>query len=253
VSESAIPVPMSMRLRRARYQLLPVVAVLICAGLAIPIWRQRAGSAIVVGEASSVRISVDSRWEGVLTSLPHEVQQFDAVTAGQVIARLDTTAWEMELTRLRAGPATAPSESHMTTVRVQQLQELIDNRDIRSPIAGTVMEVHRRSGQAVRPGQIIMVIASGKPDYIVSYVRQQQPVKPAPGMAIEIRKRTPERTMARTYVQGVAEHVELVPEHQLRDTRTPEWGTPVRIEIPANMQLKPGELVDVLFRSAETR
>jgi hypothetical protein len=44
--------------------------------------------------------------------------------------------------------------------------------------------------------------------------------------------------------------VEAVPPHQLRDPKTVEWGLPVRIVLPTGAILRPGELVDVTFKTA---
>ena len=142
--------------------------------------------------------------------------------------------------------------------RIRELEGRLLELDIKAPISGTIVQVVRMPGQAVQAGQPIMVIASEKGEYIVSYIRQYQPIKPTPGTPVEVRVRS---TLAsvQSKVISVGPQMELVPESQRKDVRVPEWGVPVHVEIPTKgtgkseeqaIALRPGELVDLFFYTA---
>ena len=49
-------------------------------------------------------------------------------------------------------------------------------------------------------------------------------------------------------VSHVGPQIELIPEHQRQNPARPEWGLPVRIEMPDDLSARPGELLDVRFK-----
>ena len=130
---------------------------------------------------------------------------------------------------------------------ILQLQQQIRGIEIQSPISGTVCAIYRLPGQAVRAGDPIMTIAAAQGQYILSYVREGQRIRPAVGMEVAVQVRAIPRDSGWARVDRVGPQVELVPPHQLRDPKVPEWGLPVRITLPPELPLKPGELVDVAF------
>jgi multidrug resistance efflux pump len=132
--------------------------------------------------------------------------------------------------------------------RVADLRREIQSLEVRAPFAGTITAVLCRPGQTVVAGTHILTIAATQAQYIISYVRQDQRVTPAVGMAVDVRGRSHPRQSLCSTIEVVGPQVEPVPAHQLRDPKTPEWGLPVRIKMPDGMHLKPGELVDVALR-----
>lgn len=136
--------------------------------------------------------------------------------------------------------------------RIAELQQRLESLEVRSPIEGTVIEVHRRPGQAVTAGGPVLTIAARDGQYIVSYVRQNPGITPRVGMVAHIRPRAG-GTSVKSYVTHVGPQVDKIPDTQLRDVKIPEWGTPVHIAIPTRvMTTRPGELLDVTFRRGET-
>ncbi|HEY4760674.1 MAG TPA: HlyD family efflux transporter periplasmic adaptor subunit [Thermoguttaceae bacterium] len=132
--------------------------------------------------------------------------------------------------------------------RIKELQLQIDNLEIRAPITGTICAIHRWPGQTVRAGDPIMTIAADTGRYIVSYIRQENIIRPQPGADVLIKVREPKAVTVASKVEQVGSQMEMVPLHQLRNVQLPEWGVPVRISIPNNLVVKPGELVDVSFK-----
>jgi hypothetical protein len=73
-------------------------------------------------------------------------------------------------------------------------------------------------------------------------------------MEVGLRLRAPGSQEYPGQVEDVGPQVTPVPIHQLRDQTMPEWATPVRIRLPANMlqevELRPGQLVQVIFHNS---
>ena len=120
---------------------------------------------------------------------------------------------------------------------------------ITAPVSGTVYRIYLRPGQLARAGDPIMEISADGSTYVVSYLREeQQYIRPTPRMQVEVRPRADPRRMVEGTVDTVGSTVEAVPARQLRDQRVPEWGLPVRLTIPADANLHPGEIVNLAFK-----
>jgi hypothetical protein len=74
-------------------------------------------------------------------------------------------------------------------------------------------------------------------------------IKPRKDMVVDVRPRNDPRRLVQGVVDTVGATVEPVPSRQLRDQRVPEWGLPVRLAIPADAQLRPGEMVNLGFKT----
>jgi multidrug resistance efflux pump len=253
-----IRTPWSLLLQRARYQVVPVLTMIACVALAGWLWSRNASSAVTTGEVSAVRVSVESKFPGLLQELPNPVRVFDTVKSGQTVARLDVDLAAAELERLEAeaarlgetqppaGATRQPTWSERQA-RIAELRLRLDARDVKTPIDGTVMQIFERPGQSADLGQPIMTIASDRGEYIIGYVREGHGMRPAPGMSLIVRTRGAGARRLRSYVESVAPQVEPLPERHLRKFAVPEWGLPVKIAIPPEADLKPGEMVDLIF------
>src|SRR6266850_6122053 len=308
-------------MRRVRYQIVPILTLTICLILSVWLWVRRGGSVTAIGSVNAIQVPVNSKIDGLLVQLPRKVQIFDSVSAGEVLARLDSSHIEAQIQRETErlnevrrqlellnkikpkNPTTAPTggtsgapaaataggaplkgSARNAIVRaevaetdgdneilnspmlqnkfslemmangyeakIQELEQRVLSQDIKAPISGTIISIHRFPGQAVTAGQAIMTIASEKGDYIVTYVRQSQVIQPSPGMVVNVHLRSAPRTL-RSHVSNIGPQVEKVPPEHLRDPRMLEWGLPVHVAIPPDTKLRPGELVDLFFRPNE--
>jgi multidrug resistance efflux pump len=249
-----IPVPWRLMLRRAQYQIAPIAAMLICTAIVGWLWMRNARAITTQGEVNVVRVSVESKIDGLLVEIPQPVRQFDVVRKGQVIARLDLDLVEKQVERLQseidslkrtspANPVIAEREAQIAELRAR-----LDARDIKSPIDGTVMQIHERPGQSAKPALPIMVIAAERGDFIVGYVRENQGVRPTHGMEVTVRPRGGTTTRSlQTFVESVAPQLAPLPARYLRNPAVIEWALPVQIALPAEADLKPGEMVDLVF------
>jgi multidrug resistance efflux pump len=132
--------------------------------------------------------------------------------------------------------------------RIKELQLQIANLEIRAPITGTICAIYRWPGQAVRSGDPVMTIAADNSRYIVSYIRQEQIIRPKPGTPVLVKARGPKTETLASAVERVGSQMELIPLHQRRNAQLPEWGIPVRIAMPDKLAIRPGELVDISFQ-----
>jgi multidrug resistance efflux pump len=270
-----IPTPLRVRWVRFRHQLLPVLTVILCSLVTVWLWMRHAGAGNAVGEVAADRIPITSNVDGVLAQLPGRViNPHDRVKEGDEIARLDPAPIEArralraaEADRLRGevraleqatGPDAAARDAQLKSLRtaltareeeIAQLDLTLTSLDITAPVSGTVFRVYLRPGQLARAGDIIMEISADGSNYVVSYLREeQQYIKPRPNMAVDVRPRNDPRRVVSGTVDTVGATVEPVPARQLRDQKIPEWGLPVRLTIPPDANLRPGEIVNLAFK-----
>lgn len=136
--------------------------------------------------------------------------------------------------------------------KIAELQQHIASLEIRSPFRGRVVAIHRHPGQLIRAGEPLMTIADEHGGHIKCYIRQDQRIAPEVGMRVEVRPRMPGSKAAESVIEIIGPQLEQVPHHLLHDPRSPEWGLPVHIVMPPQMNLRPGELVDLLFKQDKT-
>src|SRR3954469_5117027 len=84
-------------MRRVRYQLVPVLTLVISITLAGWLWIRRGGSVTAIGAVNALQVHVNSKIDGLLVELPRKVQVFDSVSAGEVLARLDSSRIEAQI------------------------------------------------------------------------------------------------------------------------------------------------------------
>jgi|GEM_PF-725692 len=115
---------------------------------------------------------------------------------------------------------------------------------------GRIVEIYRRPGQAVRAGEPILRVANPDSMYIVSYVRQPYRVILKPNSIVGVQVRSIPIRGAETTIDRIGPQIESIPTRQLRDPLKPEWGLPVRIRVPNELNLTPGELVNITYKPA---
>jgi multidrug resistance efflux pump len=129
--------------------------------------------------------------------------------------------------------------------RVRELELACEQLIIRTPVDGVICSILHRPGENVRAGDVIVTVANPRAQGIVSYLRQDDRLRPLPGMTAEVRLRLPASRAVATRVERVGPQFEPLPLHLCRDPKIPEWGLPVFITIPDGLSICPGELLDV--------
>jgi multidrug resistance efflux pump len=150
------------------------------------------------------------------------------------------TILESVLGPVRAALATQQSKIDGLVLRLQQLE-------IRSPITGTITEIHAWPGQVVQSGESIVTVAANQGRYIVSYLHEDQIIQPDLGDVVSVHSRSPGATHLKATITRIGPQVQRIPPHQLADRTTPKWGVPLRIELPSDLNARPGELVQLRF------
>jgi multidrug resistance efflux pump len=81
-----IPRPIAERWRDIRLRHVPVLAYLVCIGLAVYLWNQHWTPSTFVGEVQGTLANVTSAQDGRLVNL--SIRQFDRVTKGQILGKV---------------------------------------------------------------------------------------------------------------------------------------------------------------------
>lgn len=277
-----IPTPWTQRWDRARRSLLPVICFCGCGLAAVWLWERQAQfpnrldlldrrSLIETDRAEELRLQTELafleplRTRGTVTELQVTDQRLQRDVVQKRISENERALAESQQ-QLQAAIASldaypqhpaagvdkllAPLEAAITVGerRLDELQVELAALQIRAPFRGTICAIHGWPGQRIRNGDPIFTLAAEDGSSIISYVRQEQRIRPAVGMAVAVRVRGARTPPVESVVERVGPQVELVPQHQLRDPKVPEWGQPVCIQSPPGLELRPGELVDVTFR-----
>lgn len=124
---------------------------------------------------------------------------------------------------------------------------------LKAPISGMVSQVLRRSGETVVAGQPVVTIAAPQALHIIGYVRQPLPFDPKVGDAVRIYTRRPHRQSADARIVQVGAEMELVsaPMRLRGYSVAMERGLPILLDLPANLRVRPGELVDLLITPSQ--
>jgi multidrug resistance efflux pump len=236
-----ITLPWSIRWRRIRAHVMPVLVFLLAVVACGWLWQQRGAAVHTLGEVEALRVNITSPADGVILALPHETRGqwtvYDHVRAGDVIARLSRPSAS---TSRVVGEGVAEAEAEPTVV------------EIRAPISGTLVALYCWPGQSVPPGGLIATIAADHGRHIVSYLPEENAIDVTPGMSVTLRARSVAAPRLTSVVEQVGQQIESIPAHQLAYASSPQWGLPVRIELPPDSALRPGALVDVVFHVVES-
>ena len=214
---------------------------------------------------SSPRLRAASELDAITARLAHnEVAQRIAAnekTLAEEQRQLDLAVGGFDdypgLKLPEVAPLLAPLKAAITTQasRIAEVQQQIDGLQIRAPFEGRIAIIHAWPGQRLRIGDPVMTLASESRRYIVSYLRSDQALRPQTGDEVRVRLRgaMSSASTADAIVEHVGPQFEPIPPQQLRDPRIAEWGLPVRISLPQDLQPRPGELVELVFRHTESR
>jgi multidrug resistance efflux pump len=141
----------------------------------------------------------------------------------------------------------APIRAAITAAeaRALEVEQQIENLELRSPISGTIAAIYCHPGQGVRAGDWILTIAEDEASHIVAYVRAEDRFRPQPGMPARVRQRVARSHGYLTSIEQVGSQWEPMPLELLLDQRIIPLVLPVRLAIPPDLSVQPGEVVDV--------
>ena len=184
-------------------------------------------------EAISVQLAAQTE---LIARTEQGIQPVDAPTPAGVPTPVDT---------LRATLAQKEQQLRLLEAQLGPLPLL-------APIDGVVSFVYRRAGEAVGSAEPILQITAPRAERIVGFLRQPLSFEPTPGMAVEVRTRTLTRRVAISTVAQVGRGLEPVTPSLLAAMRLPvsavpsEFGVRIHIATPPDLDLRPGEHVDLI-------
>jgi multidrug resistance efflux pump len=122
-----------------------------------------------------------------------------------------------------------------------------------APIDGVVSLLLRRAGETVTAGEVILRISATRSERLTGFLRQPIPFEPKAGMTAEVRTRALSRQSGTTKILQVGPVMEaisptLLAAMRLPPGQLPEPGLRIQFAIPAGLNLRPGEQVDVTIR-----
>lgn len=181
---------------------------------------------------------------------------------------------EADLARLRVSRPPAENEGvpegwrlalNLQEQRLQQALAEFGPVALTAPIDGTVSTVYRHAGENVAAGEPIVTITATHSERIVAYLLPPWRVEPTVGAPVEVRSRHGTRAVGRAQILEVGRYLDIItptlayqlgarasalaqaaqPAAQLNLNNLPIPGLPLAISVPAGLNLRPGEAVDL--------
>jgi multidrug resistance efflux pump len=124
-----------------------------------------------------------------------------------------------------------------------------------APISGMVHLVYRQANENVVEGEPLIAINSSRSDRIVAYMRQPYPIDPEIGLAVEVVTRTRKKQRFKSKITEVGAQVEMITNALafVRQELLIDSGLPVVVDVPPDVHIRPGEIVDVIVNPISTQ
>jgi multidrug resistance efflux pump len=188
----------------------------------------------------------------------YEVARRDRDSLVQHIALKETMISELEdsLAQINSpgtnSPLTAALAVQEQKLRLTEAQ--LAPVTLHAPMDGLVSFVHRRPGETVMAGEPILTLSYLHADRIVGYIRQPMNVEPRPGMEVVVRSRSGKRASAVSKVLEVGTQMEPITPALLPTAffAREESGLPILVALPPELNLIPGETVELLIRPSRS-
>lgn len=123
---------------------------------------------------------------------------------------------------------------------------------LRAPIDGRVHLIARQENEYVVEGEPLVLIASPRSERIVAYIRQPFSFEPQPGMEMEVSMQSRAGQRFATQITAVGAQLEAITNGLavLQQGALVDMGLPIVLSVPANIELRPGEVVSIVRRSS---
>ena len=122
---------------------------------------------------------------------------------------------------------------------------------LKAPMDGVIRLINKRPGEVVTTGEPIITVNALRADHIVGYMHPPISVEPKVGMTVQVRTRGFNRQASSATILQVGSELEVVPSptHARGMTKMEERGLPFLVNLPAGLNLRPGELVDLILQA----
>ena len=157
---------------------------------------------------------------------------------------------EVSSVKVLLGPISAQIETEES--RIEELRLQAKTLSVFAPFSGVVCQIHYWPDQFVRCGDPIITLAAteapgdkSQPLHAMAYIPQGQRIQLEHGMKVGVQSRAPGNPRAIGTVVQIGPQYESVPLQNLRDPTIPERGRPLRIKLPPEFDVVPGEAIDI--------
>ncbi len=127
---------------------------------------------------------------------------------------------------------------------IASMAELLD---IVSPAKGQISKAFVRSAQSLQQGIPVATVTPATGTWVVVYAREQGIQRVDEGVAVTVSLLHDPRQKFSSTVASVGPKIESIPTRQRSNPRVEQWGRPMRIAVPPNVEIPPGSLVSVRF------
>ena len=137
----------------------------------------------------------------------------------------------------------------LITEQLASITSMAESLDIVSPTKGQISKAFVRSAQSLQQGVPVATVTPSTGTWVVVYAREQGIVRLAEGMPVTVSLLRDSRQKFSSTVASVGPKIESIPSRQRSNSRVEEWGRPMRIAVPSNVEIPPGSLVNVAFET----
>ncbi|NIM00503.1 MAG: HlyD family efflux transporter periplasmic adaptor subunit [Acidobacteria bacterium] len=168
------------------------------------------------------------------------------------VARERREEYEADLAVIpAAAPQLRPLQEAITieAARLREIQVQRASLVLRSPVDGRVSSVFGRQGQAVIPGEPVVMISERTVNEIVAYLAEADGLRVQEQQPVRLVSHTRPGVVSDSVVLRVSPGIEILPQRLWRNPQVADYGRAVVIAPQPAMRLTPGETIEVRFRS----
>jgi multidrug resistance efflux pump len=129
--------------------------------------------------------------------------------------------------------------------RLREIQAVRRATVLRSPVSGQVSSILCRRGDTVVPGEPILTISEGTVTEILAYLDEADGQRARENAPVLVASRSRPGKIAESFVVRLGPEVEMLPERLWNEPSTPRYGRAVVIAAVPELELTPGELLNV--------
>lgn len=133
---------------------------------------------------------------------------------------------------------------------LQRLEEISKPRPLLAPMTGKVTSLDHARGETVMVGDRILAITAEDSTQLIAYLKAPIPESFEAGTPIRIQTRGLKRRTATSHVEGISPDWEPLTGPDATTTTTEfsvNIGLPVLLTLPPELEVRPGELVDIFL------
>lgn len=130
---------------------------------------------------------------------------------------------------------------HKEELELDELRVRRESLVLRAPVSGRVTQVLCQTGQAVTPGEPIMVIADTRAMQVIGYVPDGELVQLREKQVMHVSRASDPEKAAAVELVSLGSVVEQIPSRLWRDPRQPEYGRCFVLSASEPLNLAPGE------------